>query len=121
MNSFHQHLGCPRQHKVYLLKEDLRMFWAQKTKEKAREFVNNWCAEARSLSNSHVTTMASTIEQRLEYILAWYDHRITTGPLEGLNNKIKVLKRSAYGYRDQEFFGLRILFLHESEFKLAGA
>jgi len=108
-------------HKVYLFKEDLRMFWAQENKEKAREFILTWCAEARSLSNRHVTTMASTIEKRLEYILAWYDHPITTGPLEGLNNKIKVLKRSAYGYRDQDFFGLRILFLHESQFKLAGA
>ena len=108
-------------HKVYLLKEDLRMFWAQETKEKAKNFILTWCAEARSLSNRHVTTMASTIEKRLEYILAWYDHPTTTGPLEGLNNKIKVLKRSAYGYRDQDFFGLRILFLHESEFKLAGA
>ena len=108
-------------HKVYLLKEDLRMFWAQGTKEEARKFIHTWCVEARSLSNRHVTTMASTIEKRLEYILAWYDHPITTGPLEGLNNKIKVLKRTAYGYRDQDFFGLRILFLHESEFKLAGA
>jgi transposase len=108
-------------HKVYIIKEDLRMFWAQETKEKAKEFIHTWCVEVRSLANRHVTTMANTIEKRLEYILAWYDHPITTGPLEGLNNKIKVLKRSAYGYRDQGFFGLRILFLHESKFKLAGA
>jgi len=107
-------------HKVYLLKEDLRLFWGQANKEKAEEFIRNWCVEARAVSNSHVTRMATTIEKRLEYILAWYDHPITTGPLEGLNNKIKVLKRVSYGYRDPDFFGLRILFLHESEFKLAG-
>jgi len=53
-------------------------------------------------------------------ILAWYDHRITTGPLEGLNNKIKVLKRRAYGYRDMPFFLLRVLFIHETRFRLSG-
>ena len=52
--------------------------------------------------------------------MAWYDHPISTGPLEGLNNKIKVLKRAAYGYRDMEFFGLRLLFLHETAFQLSG-
>ncbi len=41
-------------------------------------------------------------------ILAWYDHEISTGPLEGTNNKIKTLKRQAYGFRDLEFFKLRI-------------
>ena len=60
------------------------------------------------------------MKERLESILAWYDQPITTGPLEGLNNKIKVLKRKAYGYRDLEFFQLQILFIHDSEFKLAG-
>lgn len=46
-------------------------------------------------------------------ILNLYNARISTGPLEGLNNKIKVLKRRAYGYRDQEFFKLKILALHD--------
>jgi len=38
-----------------------------------------------------------------------------------LNNKIKVLKRKAYGYRDMEFFKLRILTIHETKFSLAGS
>jgi len=38
-----------------------------------------------------------------------------------LNNKIKVMKRSAYGYRDLEFFGLRLLFIHESTLQLTAA
>jgi transposase len=53
--------------------------------------------------------------------VSWYEHKISTGPLEGLNNKIKVLKRSAYGFRDQDFFFLRILCLHQSRFQLTGA
>ncbi len=108
-------------HEVYRLKEDLRLFWSQESRKKADDFIHSWFSEASGLGNAHVTRMANTIERRMAAILAWYDQPITTGPLEGLNNKIKVLKRSAYGYRDQAFFGLRILFLHETQFKLAGA
>ncbi|MBW1670095.1 MAG: transposase, partial [Deltaproteobacteria bacterium] len=48
------------------------------------------------------------------------DHRISTGPLEGTNNKIKTMKRQAYGYRDMEFFKLKILGLHETRYALVG-
>jgi transposase len=41
-------------------------------------------------------------------ILNWYDHPISSGRMEGTNNKIKVLKRMACGYRDMDFFKLRI-------------
>ena len=51
-------------------------------------------------------------------ILNWFDYRISTGPLEGFNNKIKVLKRKAYGYRDMEYFGLKIYALHENRYGL---
>ena len=40
-------------------------------------------------------------------ILAWYDCHISTGKVEGINNKIKVLKRAAYGFRDERYFELR--------------
>jgi len=53
-------------------------------------------------------------------ILAWYNHQISTGPLEGTNNKIRTLTRVTYGYRDREFFILRLHALHEAKFKLVG-
>lgn len=107
-------------HKVWLLKEDLRCFWKHADKETAAAFLDAWLASARSLGLRAVTRMAGTIASARANILSWYDHPITTGPLEGLNNKIKVLKRTAYGYRDLDFFGLRILFLHETRFNLSG-
>ena len=109
-------------HKVYLLKEKLRLsFWSQPTKEAARKLIEDWIAEAKSLDIKPLSTFAETVESRIDCILGWYDHQITTGPLEGLNNKIKVLKRVAYGYRDIEFFTLRLLFLHETKMEMAGA
>lgn len=107
-------------HQVYLLKEELRMFWKQDSKDDAKSFIKNWISEAKSVGNKHVKTFAATIEKRIDCILSWYDHSITTGPLEGINNKIKVMKRTAYGFNDSNFFGLRILFIHESELKMSG-
>ena len=45
---------------------------------------------------------------------------ITSGPMEGTNNKIKTMKRMAYGFRDQEFFKLKILAIHETRYALVG-
>jgi len=56
----------------------------------------------------------------MEGILAYYDFSISTGPLEGINNKIKTMKRQAYGFRDQEFFKLKIMGLHMTRYALIG-
>lgn len=53
-------------------------------------------------------------------ILYYYDHYISTGPLEGTNNKIKTMKRQAYGYRDHEFFKLKLFDLHNKKYALIG-
>jgi transposase len=108
-------------HKVYLLKEDLRLFWSQESKSEARDFIETWLSQAKAMDNSHLTRFANTVASHIDTILAWYEHPITSGPLEGLNNKIKVMKRSAYGYRDFEFFGLRLLFIHETRLQLTAA
>ena len=106
--------------KAYLLKEDFRQFWSQGNKYNAAQFLDTWLAQARSLKLGPVQRIAKTIGKCRDSILSWYDHRISNGPLEGLNNKIKVLKRRAYGYRDTAFFRLLILFLHDKPFRLAG-
>jgi transposase len=108
-------------HKAHLLKEDLRLFWEQDSRGQAEAFISTWWKEARSVNNAHLSAMADTVESHLEGILNYYDHPITTGPLEGLNNKIKVLKRVAYGFRDMEYFKLRILFIREASFALVGS
>jgi len=53
-------------------------------------------------------------------ILAWYDYPISTGPLEGTNNKIKTTKRQAYGFRAPEFLELKTLGIHETKYALVG-
>ena len=52
-------------------------------------------------------------------VLAYYvTGGLSTGSLEGVNNKVKTMKRMTYGYRDMEFFQLKIKALHESRYAL---
>ena len=57
---------------------------------------------------------------RVKRRLAKFDQAISTGPLEGTNNKIKTMKRQAYGFRDREFFRLKILGIHQTKYALVG-
>jgi transposase len=107
-------------HQVYLLKEDLRLFWSHDSKKEAKRFIEQWIEETRAMNDRHVATFANAIESYLDSILAWYDHPSTTGPPKVIKNEIKVLKRMAYGYRGL-VFALRFLFLHETNFRLAGS
>jgi transposase len=63
---------------------------------------------------------AATLALYSTGILAYYDYPISTGPLEGTNNKIKTMKRQAYGFRDHEFFKLKIYALHRTKYALVG-
>jgi transposase len=104
----------------YYLKEDLGQLWEQPDKELASRFLDGWLARAFTAHIPLITTFARTLKRHRQGILAYYDYPITTGPLEGVNNKIKTLKRQAYGFRNLEFFKLRILGLHETKYALVG-
>jgi transposase len=64
--------------------------------------------------------MARTMAAHRSGLLTYYDVMITSGPMEGTNNKIKTMKRQAYGFRDQEFFKLKILAIHQTRYALVG-
>ena len=64
--------------------------------------------------------MAKTLEAHRAGLLVYHDYPISPGPLEGTNNKIKTMKRQAYGFRDHEFFKLKILAIHETKYALVG-
>ena len=105
---------------AYYLKEDLRQFWNQPGKRFATAFLNDWIRRAKVSGVYMLHQMAKTLEAHRAGLLAYYDYPISTGPLEGTNNKIKTLKRQAYGFRDLEFFKLKILAIHEAKYALVG-
>ena len=77
-------------------------------------------ARARVSGIRMLERFADTLEEYEEGILAYYDYPISTGPLEGTNTKIKAMQRQAYGFRDREFYKLKILGLHETQYALVG-
>ncbi|MBV8383048.1 MAG: ISL3 family transposase, partial [Planctomycetaceae bacterium] len=100
---------------AYYMKEDLRQFWEQPGKVFATAFLNGWIKRAGASGIKMLQQMAATLAAHRSGLLAYYDVPITSGPMEGTNNKIKTMKRQAYGFRDKEFFKLKILAIHESK------
>jgi len=105
---------------VYYMKEDLRQIWEQPDKETATRVLEDWIRRAEASCIKVLQRFAGTLAMHRTGILAYYDCRISTGPLEGTNNKIKTMQRQAYGFRDKEFFKLKILALHEAKYALLG-
>lgn len=105
---------------AYYLKEDLKLLWEMGSKENAKKFLGKWVAKAFASKIPRLKKFANTLLAHRTGIFSWYDYPISTGPLEGLNNKIKVMKRQAYGFRDTEFFKLKIYSLHEKTYALVG-
>ena len=105
---------------AYYLKDDLRRFWNQPGKAFATTFLDGWIRRANASGIRVLQQMAKTLAAHRTGLLAYYDVMISSGPMEGTNNKIKTMKRQAYGFRDMEFFKLKILAIHKTRHALIG-
>jgi len=112
---------------AYLLKEGVKAIWNIRSPIKAREAFVNWALDVISLviaeDNDQLKPLysfARTLLNHLDGIMAYWRHQISNGRAEGLNNKIKTLKRQAYGFRDDDYFKLRLYHLHAQKHRLSG-
>ena len=105
---------------AYYMKEDLRQFWKQTNKMTATAFLESWIRRARGSDVRILKQLANTLASHKSGLLNYYDYAISTGPLEGTNNKIKTMQRQAYGFRDMDFFKLKIMALHQTKYALVG-
>jgi transposase len=106
--------------RAYYLKEELQLLWSQSCKKDAECFLIGWIERAEASGVRMLKRFAKTLTLHKASLLNWYDQPISTGPLEGTNNKIRTMQRQAYGYRDQEFFRLKLFALHEANYALVG-
>lgn len=114
-------LGLNRKLNIaYILKEELRGLWNCANPEEAELYFANWLRKAQSSGIRLLEDFAKSLAKHRVGILNYFNHFITTARVEGLNNKIKVLKRMAYGFRDMDYFKLRLYFLHETTYALVG-
>jgi transposase len=106
--------------KGYVLKECLGLIWEQTTRRRMEHVLKEWCLLAAGSGVRQLQAMAKTVATHAWGILNWWDHPISNGRMEGINNKVKAMLRQHYGLRDERFFILRLLGLHEAKFKLSG-
>lgn len=104
----------------WYLKEELRELWSQPSRRQMEAFLKDWCQKADQTTIGQMMKMAKTLRTHATGILAYARHPITSGKLEGINNKIKTLTKRSYGFHDENFFILRLLSLHHSKYKLLG-
>ena len=93
---------------VYILRDDLKHLWDYHRPSYAQRFWDQWYARAIDSGIVPLVKFAQALKKRLDGILAHCRWRLHTSLIEGINNKIKVIKRMAYGLRDHEYFFLKI-------------
>lgn len=106
--------------KAHYLKELLRDLWNQGSPIAGMAHLLKWLGLAQTSKVAAMQKLAATVLRHLDGIMAYFWSSITSGPLEGLNNKIGRMTRMAYGYRDKEFIKLKIYSLHETKSVLTG-
>jgi transposase len=93
---------------VYVLKDQLKQIWSFSDPAHARKALDQWCALAQESGIPALATFGRNLRRHENGIVNHSLHPIHTGRLEGINNKIKVIKRQAYGFRDDAYFILKI-------------
>jgi transposase len=93
---------------VYVLKEDLRTLWETRDPAVARHWWKGWYLRACESGIPALVRFAHRLARVADYVINHARYPLHTSLLEGINNKIKVMKRMAYGYRDEEYFFLKI-------------
>ena len=106
---------------TYYMKEELRNIWHQPDKTSAQNALDEWVKKAAASDINILKQFSKTMAAHRSGILACFDFNgLSTGLLKGINNKIKTLHKMAYGFRDVEFFKLKIIALHETNYVLVG-
>ena len=100
----------PDLHRLWELRQELHDWYEVRTiPEFARITLNQWIYAARQLEIDALDKFCNTLDSWQAQILNFFEHRITSGFVEGMNSKIRVLQRIAFGIPNYDHFRLRIL------------
>lgn len=105
-------LGANRRlNTAYILKESFGQLWSYKTEGWARRFFDKWKESLKWQRLEPYEKFAIMIERHWDGIAAYSrpENKVSLGFVEGLNNKIRVIQKRAYGLRDEEYLRLKIL------------
>lgn len=91
-----------------ILKDSFMDFYNQKNREMGEQFLKDWIVSAKESGLSTFKKIAESFSDKSEYLLNWFKNKKSSAISEGFNNKIKRLKRMAYGYHDVDYLCLKI-------------
>jgi transposase len=96
---------------AYVLKESFGQLWDYESPVWARKFFENWRDSLKGEKLSAYEKFARMVDRHWEGIVAYCkpENKVPLGFVEGLNNKIRVIQRRAYGLRDEEYLRLKVL------------
>jgi transposase len=103
---------------IYILKDKLKHIWSYLSRTWATKALREWIALARTLRHHAVNHFCSTLKTHAYGILNHCDFAIHTSVLEGVNNKIKVIKRKAFGFHDVRYFTLKVFQAFDPSFSI---
>ena len=98
---------------AHAMKEQIRLFWSKQTIKEEAKFLVWWILDAVETGIRELERAGKTLLRHSEGLVNYFKHPITNAKTEGINNKIKTMKRQAYGFRDMEYFKLRLYNLHK--------
>lgn len=100
-----------RLNKAYLLKESFGQLWNYNNPTWARKFFDNWKSQLRWSRLKPFEDFVGLVERHWDGIISYChpNHKVSLGFMEGLNNKIRVIQRRAFGIRDMEYLKLKVI------------
>jgi transposase len=100
-----------RLHRAYLLKESFGQLWSYQREGWVRRFFDNWRTALKWQRLKPYEKFADMVDRHWDGIAAYClpENKVSLGFVEGLNTKIRVIQRRAYGLRDEEYLRLKIL------------
>lgn len=104
---------------AHAMKEQIRLFWTKQTAKEGAGFLAWWIIDAVESRINELQKAGRTLLMHWEGLVNYFKHPITNGKTEGINNKIKTMKRQAYGFRDVKYFKLRLYNLHKVRYSFA--
>lgn len=104
---------------AHAMKEQIRQFWSKQTVKEGARFLAWWIMDALETGIRELEKTGKTLLKHWQGLVNYFKHPITNAKTEGINNKIKTMKRQAYGFRDIEYFKLRLYSLHKVRYSFA--
>ena len=89
--------------RAYLMREDFNRFWTYTSATWAGKFLREWCRRTNQTNIEPMKKLAKTLQKHEPLLLNWFESQgLSSGVVEGFNNKAKLAMRKAYGFKEYE-------------------